>query len=125
MSKLIAWETPFSSASFPSVFVLVERLDGAIVRVNADQQWKIQFQYVAGLKVCDESYDDNTRFHIEGSEQALCSYLWKDSPWLNEFNTEHAEAVEAGELKHYVLLGGDYNVEILALGDVAIKLVEE
>ncbi len=87
--------------------------------MNADPLWQLKFEYIAGLKVCDESYD-NTRFHIDGNEQNLCSYLWEGSSWLNEFNTEMAEINESGKLKHYVLLGGDYNVEVLALGDVEI-----
>lgn len=122
MSKLIAWKTPFATAEWPSVWVALKRaLRGATFYVDADQLWQIRFSYVAGLKVCDESYDDNTRFHIEGGEKNLCSYLWEDSPWMAEFNTEQIEAVESGKLTHYVLLGGDYNIEILALGDVTIS----
>ena len=122
MSRLIAWKTPFASASFPSISVSVERiLRDTVVLVDADQRWELRFGYVTGLKVCDESYDENTRFHLDRDVQDLCSYFWDDSPWLNEFNMEHVEAVENGKLKHYVLLGGDCNVEVLALGDVEIK----
>ena len=88
--------------------------------MDAEQLWQVTFDYVAGLKVCDESYDDNIRFHIEGAEENQCSYLWGDSRWLAEFNVQQIEAVTSGQLKHYVLLGGDYNIEVLALGDVEI-----
>lgn len=121
MSKLTAWSTPFETASFPSVWIsAVGDLRKTIVFVRAEQLWQIQFENIVGLKICDESYDDNTRFHIERGEQGRCSYLWDDSPWLDGFNTEHVEAIEEGKLKHYVLLGGDYNIEVLALGDVEI-----
>ncbi|MCA1589584.1 MAG: hypothetical protein LC734_04185 [Acidobacteria bacterium] len=64
-------------------------------------------------------------FTLIGIKTNLCSYMWRESPWLSEFNGEHAEAVEGGEVKHYVLLGGDYNVEILAIGDVSISVTKD
>lgn len=124
MSKLIAWKTPFASASWPSVWISVEReLNKSAVFVKTEQLWQLRFKYVAALKVCDESYDDNTRFHIERDEENLCSYLWENSPWLTEFNTKNAEAVEIGTLRHHVLLGGDYNIEVLAVGEIEITRV--
>lgn len=123
MSRLIQWKTPFASASWPSSWVSMERvLSRPTIYVHAEQLWQINFDYVAGIKVCDESYDDNTRFHIERDVDDLCSYYWEDSDWLEQFNSEGAEACEGGSLAHYVILGGDYNIEILALGNPRIVL---
>lgn len=124
MSRLEAWETPFGSESWPSVWVNIERvLKNSLVFVNTEQLFKVEFENILGLRVSDESYDDNTRFHIERDQLDHCSYIWRDSPCLKEVNTEHAEGAEGGKLIHYVLLGGDYNVEILAIGDVEISPV--
>jgi hypothetical protein len=125
MSKLVEWETPFGSAAWPSVWVVTAPLlKNSVVFVKADSLFKIEFQNILGLRVGDESYDDNTRFHIEGNHGGCCSYIWRDSPWFSEFNVEHAQIVEGGTVNHYVLLGGDLNIEILAIGKVAISLAE-
>ena len=81
---------------------------------------QISFERVVGLKICDESYDHNPRFWVEQDVNDLCSYTWENSPWLNDFNAESVEAMEDAKVVHYVLLGGDYNVELLAYGKVAI-----
>ncbi len=125
MSRLVAWKTPFASAEWPSVCVSLNRiLRETTIFVESGRRWKISFDYVAALKVSDESYDDNTRFQIERDEADLCSYLWLDSPWSGQFNSEHTEVVEGNFLRHYVLLGGDYNVEVLALGNPNIEIAE-
>ena len=124
MSRLSAWNTPFSSAPWPSVSVISGRnLKDTRIFVTADRDFVIRFEKILGLKVCDESYDKNSRFHIDRDKENLCSYLWLDSPWLTEFTHESAEAVEGGRLTHYLLLGGDYNVEVLAVGAVQIDVV--
>ena len=125
MSKLRKWETPFASASWPSVSISVDHeLRRAVIYVDAEQLWQIHFDFIAGVKVCDESYDDNTRFHIDRDVDGLCSYFWDDSPWLKRFNSEMAEVCEVGKLAHHVLLGGDYNIEILAMGDAKYVPIE-
>jgi len=73
------------------------------------------------VKISDETYDGNARFHIPRERENLCSYIWNDSEWLKEISAEYAELVGEGVLRHYVLLGGDNNVEILAVGDVTIE----
>lgn len=126
MSRLLKWETPFADASFPSVWISIERiLSGATIYVDAAELWQVSFDYIAGMKSCDESYDDNTRFHIERDIDGLCSYFWEDSPWLGQFDSKFAEVIEGNTLAHYVLLGGDYNVEVLALGHPKIILIDK
>ncbi len=89
MSRLEAWETPFGSVSWPSVWVTIDSLlRDSLVFVNAEQLFKLKFENILGLRVSDESYDDNSRFHIERDQPDRCSYIWRDSPWLKEFNTQ-------------------------------------
>jgi hypothetical protein len=124
MSALVAWRTPFELEKFPSVWVTSEgHLDNVIVHVGLPAKWTIKFDHVVGIKICNESYDNNQRFWIDRNTEGLCSYTWEDSPWIRDFNAGHVEAVEGSVVLHYVLLGGDYNVEILAFGSVAIEAI--
>lgn len=123
---LKAWKTPFQNESFPSVWVTSEKggLDNTLVFVGWPAKWKIQFERIVGLKVNDETYDSNKRFWIDRDVNDLCSYTWENSPWLQDFNADFVEALEDGKVIHYVFLGGDHNVEILACGKVTIDHVE-
>jgi hypothetical protein len=121
MSKLIAWETPFCLSEWPSVWISAEGdLTKSVIFVRAKELWRIQFESIVGLKVCDETYAKNTRFHIERDKDESCSYIWENSPWFDDFDAEYVEVLGGGKVTHYVLLGGDYNIEILATGKVEI-----
>ena len=122
---LRAWRTPFESEKFPSIWVSSNGgpLDTTTVNVGWPAQWSITFERVVGLKVCDESYDNNKRFWVERDLNDLCTYTWEDSPWLADFSSDYVNAMEDGNVIHYVLLGGDYNVELLAFGKVSIDSV--
>lgn len=119
---LKAWRTPFEDEKFPSIWISSTggSLETTLVNVGWPSQWQIIFEYIVGLKVCDETYDNNQRFWVERDVNDLCSYTWENSPWLNDFNSEHVEVMQDGKVVHYVLLGGDYNVELLAFGKVSI-----
>ena len=122
MSKLVAWQTPFQTRQFPSVSIEADgQLDKTTIFIGFPAEWQINFDSVVGVKVCDESYDNNPRFHVTRDIDGLCSYMWDDSPWLEDFNGKHFEAIYNTRLRHFVLLGGDYNVEVLAAGDASIK----
>lgn len=121
MSILKAWRTPFETQQFPSVWITCPGdLDKIKVFIGFPAEWGVRFERIVGVKVCDETYDNNTRFHVERDEDNFCSYTWEGSPWLKDFNAEFAEGLEGSNINHYVLLGGDYNVEILASGSVQI-----
>ena len=119
---LIKWDTPFARHTFPSVWLNVNtNLANVHVYVEADKVWELSFNDIVALKICEEEFDENRRFHIERDEENLCSYMWQESEWLSEFTKEHTEDIKDGALIHYVLLGGDHNIEILAIGGVTIN----
>ncbi len=113
MSK--AWRTPFESEKFPSIWVSSPggALERTLVNVGWPAQWQITFEHIVGLKVCDETYDDNKRFWVERDVNDLCCYTWEKSPWLNDFSSDYVAAMEDGKVVHYVLLGGDYTSSYL------------
>ena len=123
---LKAWRTPFESESFPSVWVVCAggELDKTSVFVGWPAEYQVNFEHIVGLKICDETYDNNPRFWVGRDEDKLCSYTWVDSPWLRDFNAEYVEAMGGSTVTHYVLLGGDHNVEVLAYGRVDILSTE-
>lgn len=124
MSSLKVWETPFRYEEFPSIWIDAHGcLDGTVIQIGWPAEWKIKFEHLVALKVCDESYDKNDRFWIPRDVNNCCSYIWVDSPWLKEFNAFIINTVADVEVFHYVLLGGDYNVELLAYGMVTIDSI--
>ena len=121
MSKLTPWRTPFESERFPSIWVTCEGdLDRTSVFVGWPAQWQVKFEHIVGLKVSNETYDNNRRFWVDGNLDAICTYTWLESPWLTDFNAEYLEAMTDSLLTHYVFLGGDYNVEVLAHGKIDV-----
>tara|TARA_R110001592_G_scaffold196707_1_gene444552 strand:+ start:2070 stop:2414 length:345 start_codon:yes stop_codon:yes gene_type:complete len=108
---------------FPNVWISMGAHLGELsVFVEGEKRWRVSFESAVAVKICDESFDQNARFHVERDRQQLCSYTWADSSWLREFQTELAELLEGSPLCHYVFLGGNHNVEIMALGSVEIEL---
>ena len=121
MSFLRAWRTPFEAEEFPSVWVACDGdLSNTTVFVGLPARWRIDFEHIVGLKVSDETYDQNRRFHVERDDNTCCSYTWENSPWLANFDAEYLEVLGGTKVTHFVLLGGDYNVEILAYGKLEI-----
>lgn len=122
MSKLRVWNTPFKDDLYPAIWVeFASSFENTAVCIDSDKKWRITFENLMGIKVCDESYDKNIRFHItrEGTTP-LCTYTWQDSPWLADFNYEIPEIVFEKPVIHYVLLGGDYNIEVLAASEAFV-----
>ena len=69
---LKAWKTPFEKESFPSIWAACEgELDKTLVFVGWPAEWQVKFEHVVGLKVCDETYDNNPRFWVNGDVDEL------------------------------------------------------
>jgi hypothetical protein len=111
---------------FPSVWIKCEGdINTTAIFVGLPAKWQIRFEKVVGVKVSDETYDHNSRFHIDRDDGSFCSFVWEDSSWLAEFDAEYVEVLGGSKVTHYVLLGGDYNVEVLGYGNVEISAMSE
>jgi len=118
------WKTPFEDHSFPSISLNLKTHFGNIeIFVKADESWKIKFEDIVAIKICEEEFDLNERFHVTRKIDGKCCYIWEDSNWLSEFAKDYAETIKEKKLKHYVLLGGDHNIEVLALGTCEVKRI--
>jgi len=61
------------------------------------------------------------------SEELGCSYIWQDSPQAITYGTfvpDMAFHGGNGPVRHYVILGGDYNVGIVAADFPTIRVIE-
>jgi hypothetical protein len=134
ISDLIRWDVPFATGLWPSVgvitecdtskVVLVVRLDG----FGKYPQFLVRFWDVVLLLEYEETCAIDRGFrNLIRSEFELCAYHWITSPWLKEYRVlEDILFTKSSEkLHHYILLGGDSIVEVIALGEPQVERVDK
>jgi|WetSurMetagenome_2_1015567.scaffolds.fasta_scaffold368799_2 hypothetical protein len=133
MLKLL--DAPFAKFVLPSITVELnskEMFYGCQLVVSTPEgSWSVSFgpYKILGLRINDESFDVNERFHVERDFDKGSAYIWTDSPWLmNELGTGHIDYLSRllkADPAHYVFLGSDYNVEVLAVQVPTITRLEK
>ena len=129
-SDLIRWDVPFAISRCPSIGVITDPDSSKVVLVVRPHgfekypQYLVRFFGVVAL-LC---YDDDPGAFDRGyaslirSEHDLCAYRWITSPWLQRYSTfNHSDE----KLSHYLLLGGDSIVEVIALGEAEVEQVDK
>jgi hypothetical protein len=124
---LEVWDTPFASAKYPSV--TLEPVKGKVAEVRVriecrDASYHLEFKFAASFKCTDESVFPVDRFNQLPRSGDSCCYLWKESPWSRDFGECLAQVKAAygcSTLRHYIILGGDNVVEVLAVGDPVVQ----
>ena len=128
VESLEVWDTPFASKRFPSVNI--EPAKGSVAEISVRVRcrgatYKVQFKFAASFKCTDESIFPVDRFNRLPRSGDSCCYLWKESPWCREFG-ECLAQLEAtygcSTLRHYVILGGDNVVEVLAVSNPTVEM---
>jgi hypothetical protein len=135
MSKLIRWETPFTTARFPSVVLLITagRIEGRIKALVApdgvDQypKYLIDFGEALAFTCMEEAHApemDHVSAELEESE--LCAYEFLDSPWLRSYEPQNF-FVRANEVtfSHYLIFGGDNNIEVITPDRPTIETINQ
>lgn len=130
---LSIWQTPFSGVLFPSVspIPVPDALDAMMFAVAPRgiakySKYLVRFERAAAFRCEDESVAPTKVFNaLKREEPRSCTYIWRGSPWLKEFEEMQGvvDVYYGGKLKHYVLLGGDTIDEILASEDPKIEEV--
>jgi hypothetical protein len=129
-SDLIRWDVPFANAGYPSISVITDSDTSKIVLVVRPRgfvnypHYLVRFYNVVTLLRYDEgpgAFDTGYRSLIR-SEYNLCAYRWITSPWLLGYS-DHKRSDE--EYSHYLLLGADDIVEVIALGEVEVERVDK
>lgn len=138
MSRIIRWETPFTDTQFPSVALIAtstinqsNNVKMIVMPQGTDKypKYLVSFGEVIAFTCFEEAHAperDFTSTMIE--EENLCAYLYLDSPWLKSYQAwiEHYHFPnDSIQSFHYLIFGGDNNIEVITTNKPTIELIEE
>ena len=134
MSKFVRWETPFTDAFCPSVWLLAAKPFNLIVIVKPHEEdypkYLIYFGEVLAFTCMEESCcperDFSDAIFDEAFERAkpICAAQWLNSPWLKSYEGCHDPEGD-GKYSHYLIFGGDNNVEVITANQPMIEMIEQ
>jgi hypothetical protein len=137
MSKLIRWDTPFTEIQFPSVgLIITTKADEADILkaivapkgIDAYPKYLITFGEVIAFTCFEEAHAPERDFaSATVEEERLCAYEYLDSPWLKTYAawTPFYFGNETDSFYHYLIFGGDNNIEVITPNRPTIDIVEE
>jgi hypothetical protein len=129
--RMIRWDVPFADALLPSVALLAD--PGRLVRVVVSPggidhypKYLVDFDgYVVAFREEDETFAPGFPSELHFDANLGCAWLCLDSPWLKEHEQwgDYFEDFMGGPLRHYLVIGGDSVVEILATRAPSISTI--
>jgi hypothetical protein len=139
MSKIIRWNTPFTDKQFPAVEFLTtieqDKHNALQVLVAPDgvdkyPKYLIHFGEVIAFTCMEEAnapqliFDSDLEKEIE---PYLSAYQYIDSPWLKSYETQihFIPSGHLGYFSHYLIYGGDNNVEVITPYEPAIEVIKQ
>ena len=137
MSKLIRWETPFTDEQRPSVGLIIttkeEETDilQAIVApkgIDVYPKYLVTFGEVIAFTCFEEAHAPERDFaSAEFVEEKVCAYEYLDSPWLKSYSgwLPIYFGNETDSFYHYLIFGGDNNIEVITPNRPKIEVIEE
>lgn len=139
MPKLIRWNTPFTDHRWPSVVLAIEQNQNsqansglrAIVAphgIDKYPKYLVNFGEVIAFTCMEEAFCPQRDFNVATIDEGdLCAYQYIDSPWLKAYEEgRHFIANGSlGEFFHYVIFGGDNNVEVITANIAEIRKIEQ
>ncbi len=136
MSKLIRWETPFTEIRLPSVSLIItiepDEADilKAIVAESIDTypKYLVTFGKVIAFTCFEEAHAPERDFaSATVEEDNLCAYEYLDSSWLKSYAGWKPIYFgnETSSFYHYLIFGGDNNIEVITPNRPKIETVEE
>lgn len=142
MSRIVRWETPFTDVFYPSVVLLATPFSSfsgkdigakAVVAPDGIDKYPkslVDFGEVIAFTSMDEGCCPERDFSFATFDEAItnaefvCSMQWLNSPWLKSYEGCHGPLSE-GKFSHYLIFGGDNNLEILTKNDPMIQVIEQ
>jgi hypothetical protein len=142
MSKIVRWETPFTDSFYPSVILLATPFPlfsnkgiGATVIVAPDgidkyPKYLVDFNEVLVFTCMDESCCPERDFSSATIDETIknhksdCAFQWIGSPWLKSYEGCH-DPFSEGKFSHYLIYGGDNNIEVITNNVPTIKVIEQ
>jgi hypothetical protein len=130
-------ETPFTDAKFPSVILLISNngvfLSAVVAPDGIDKypKYLIKFGEIIAFTCMEEAFCPEREYShadIDGEiKERNCALQWIDSPWLKAYETgEHfAVAGKPTPFYHYLIFGGDNNIEVITPNKPEIEMIKE
>ena len=141
MAKLIRWDTPFTNSFYPSIvllatpFPLMSKKGIGVKAVVAPDgvdkypKYLVDFGEVIAFTCFEEAHAPERDFASATlEEENICAYQYLDSPWLESYETwvQHCYFPDESVVAyHYLIFGGDNNIEIISINRPVIDIVEE
>lgn len=134
MSKLIRWETPFTDSEWPSAELFFSSYGDGRVRISAAvcpsgidkyPKYVVDFGEALAFTSFEEALAPEIHTfpaEVEGSWKCACE--WVDSPWAESYAVMW-NVGKADPLRHYLIFGGDNNLEILTHTIPSFETVEQ
>ena len=135
MASIIRWETPFTDAFYPSVVMMAVPLlvpsrqtNNVKVVVNPSKgeypKYIVDFGDVLAFTCMEEGCAPARDFaSADFQGEKLCAYQYLDSPWLKSYEPCQ-DPLSEGKFSHYMIFGGDNNVEIITQNVPEIRKIE-
>lgn len=137
MSKLVRWETPFTDTQFPSVALIVtsefnqwNNVKAIVMPQGTDKypKYLVSFGEVIAFTCFEEAHAPERDFASATVEENLCAYQYLESPWLKAYEPwiqHYYFPNESVSTFHYLIFGGDNNIEVITTNIPTIELVKE
>lgn len=141
MSKIIRWNTPFTDKQYPAVEFLTTIEQGihnalqilvAPFGVDKYPKYLIHFGTVLAFTCMEEANAPQMIFDEElekDIEPRLSAYQYIESPWLKSYESQilftPTEELGLGYFSHYMIFGGDNNIEVITSFKPSIEIVEQ
>lgn len=141
MSKIIRWNTPFTDKQYPAVEFLTTIEQGkhnalqilvAPFGIDKYPKYLIHFGQVLAFTCMEEAnapqmiFDEELEKYIEPD---LCAYKYIGSPWLKSYeiqiNFTPTDELGLGYFSHYMIFGGDNNVEVITSFEPSIEIIKQ
>jgi hypothetical protein len=135
MSRIVRWDTPFTDGRDPSVGLLVstesdgtDLLKAVVAPHGLDEypKYLVNFGSVIAFTCMEEAWCPERDFdYTKFEEKNLCAYQYLDSPWLESYEngTNFIAGGHPGPFYHYLIFGGDNNVEVITPNVPSIEIV--
>ena len=137
MSKLVRWSVPFAEEFYPSVISafsqsgnIPELLKIVVAPDGIDKypKYLVTFKNVLVFNCFDEACAPERDWpEIENADPKPCAWKWIDSPWVTSYEGcgEFDSNNSPRPLFHYLIFGGDYNVEVISKAEPVVEKINE
>ncbi len=137
MSKIVQWKTPFTNYFYPSVILIAiplppmsRQLNDIKVIIQSKEEYPkylVDFGEVLAFTCMEESccperdISSATIDETIKNDKSVCAFQWLESPWLKSYEGCH-DPYSEGKFSHYLIYGGDNNVEVITQNIPRIRL---